>query len=43
MVRVNHGSTAGTARPHAGDPPVLWVGTVTPTNADLTRDLGAGF
>jgi Collagen triple helix repeat (20 copies)/Major tropism determinant N-terminal domain len=43
MVRVNHGSTASTARPHVGDPSVLWIGTVVPVNADLTRDFGAGF
>lgn len=37
MVVVNHGSTAGTARP-SGAAAVYWVGTVTPTNmtsADL--------
>jgi hypothetical protein len=43
MIRVNHGSTAATARPHSGDPAVLWIGTVAPINADLTRDFGAGF
>ena len=29
---VNHGATAGTARP-TGYGAILWVGTVTPTNA----------
>ena len=39
IVRVNHGATAGTARPHVGVPIVLWVGTVIPTNADTSIDL----
>jgi hypothetical protein len=42
-VRVNHGTNASMARPHTGEPPVLWVGTVTPVNAETARDLGAGF
>jgi hypothetical protein len=37
---VNHGSTAGTARP-AGAPAVYWIGTVEPTNA-LDGDLWIG-
>jgi hypothetical protein len=42
-VRVNHGSDASKARPHVGMPPVLWVGSVTPLNAENDKDLGAGF
>ena len=37
---VNHGSTAGTARP-AGAAAVYWIGTVEPTNA-LDNDLWTG-
>lgn len=37
MVRVNHGSDPAVARPTA--PVVLWVGSVTPTNANTTTDL----
>lgn len=37
LIRVNHGSVAGTARPTATV--VLWVGSVVPTNADLANDL----
>lgn len=37
MVTVNHGATAGTARP-IGAVTVMWVGSVTPTNA-LDGDL----
>jgi hypothetical protein len=37
LIRVNHGSTAGTARPTAEV--VLWVGSVQPTNADTAVDL----
>ena len=42
-VRVNHGTNASRARPHTGEPPVLWVGTVVPVNAENDKDLGAGF
>lgn len=38
ITRVNHGAVAGTARP-ATSGVVLWVGSVTPTNADVTKDL----
>lgn len=34
---VFHGATAGTARP-TGAGVVVWVGTVTPTNANTSTD-----
>lgn len=34
---VYHGGTAGTARPSVAGP-VVWVGTVAPTNADTSID-----
>ncbi len=37
VVRVIHGSTAGTARP-SGASAVEWVGSVAPTNADTAND-----
>lgn len=40
MIVVNHGSTAGTARP-SGAAAVYWIGSATPTNAvngDLWND-----
>lgn len=36
-VYVFHGATAGTARPSFGGP-VIWVGTVAPTNAIAATD-----
>ena len=36
-VYVYHGSTAGTARPSFGGP-VVWVGTVAPSNANTSLD-----
>lgn len=41
IIRVNHGLTASTPRPHEGAPIVLWVGSVVPTNADQDLDLVA--
>jgi hypothetical protein len=40
LVQVNHGSNAAQGRPDA--PYVLWVGTVTPTNA-INGDFGYGW
>jgi hypothetical protein len=40
ITRVNHGAVAATARPLTADI-VLWVGSVTPTNAITSKDLFA--
>lgn len=36
-IYVFHGATAGTSRPSFGGT-VVWVGTVSPTNADTSKD-----